>query len=62
VAWQKFAIGRRFQHHTVAVHVSDATLASELHDGDTKVVRRTTDKAMGSLRGQRPRSADASIS
>ena len=62
VAGQKVAIGRQFKHHTVVVHVSDTTLAIELPDGDTRVVRRTTDKAVRSIRGQRPRTADTSVS
>jgi len=62
VAGQKVAIGRQFKHHTVVVHVSDTTLAIELPDGDTKVVRRTTDQAVRSIKGQRPRTAATTIS
>ena len=42
VAGQKVALGRLHQHKTVTVTVSDTTLAIELTDGDTTVVRRTT--------------------
>jgi hypothetical protein len=62
VAGQKVAIGRQFKHHTVVVHVSETTLAIELPDGDTKVVRRTTDQAVRSIKGQRPRTADTTVS
>jgi transposase InsO family protein len=62
VAGQKVAIGRQFKHHTVAVHVSETTVAIELPDGDTKVVRRTTDKAVRSIKGQRSRIAGTSVS
>jgi hypothetical protein len=62
VAGQKVALGRQFKHHTVTVHVSETTLAIELPDQDTRVVRRTTDHAVRSIKGQRPRTADTSIS
>jgi transposase InsO family protein len=62
VAGQKVAIGRQFHHHTVVVHVSETTLAIETPDGDTRVVRRTTDKAVRSIKGQRPWTANTSIS
>jgi hypothetical protein len=39
---QKVALGRIRQHQTLTVHVSDTTLAIELDDGETRVVRRTT--------------------
>jgi hypothetical protein len=42
VCGQKVALGRIHQHQTVTVHVSDTTLAVELDDGETRVVRRTT--------------------
>ena len=56
VAGQKVALGRAHRHHTVTVLVSDTTLAIELDDGDTRVVRRTTTQAVRSIKGQRPRS------
>jgi transposase InsO family protein len=62
VAGQKVALGRQFKHHTVTVHVSETTLAIELPGADTMVVRRTTDKAVRSIKGQRPRTADTSVS
>jgi hypothetical protein len=57
VAGHKVAIGRQFQHQTVIVHVSEATLAIELPDGDTRVVRRATDQPVRGMNGQRPRTA-----
>ena len=59
VAGQKVAIGRQFNHQTVTVHVSDTTLAIELPDGDTRVARRTTDQAVRSIKGQRPRTSSS---
>lgn len=59
VAGQKVAIGRQFSHQTVTVHVSETTLAIELPDGDTLVVRRTTDQAVKSITGQRPPTGSA---
>ena len=62
VAGQKIALGRQHKHQTVVVHVSETTLAIELPDADTKVVRRTTDHPVRSIKGQRPRTADTSVS
>jgi transposase InsO family protein len=62
VAGQKVALSRQFKHATVTVHVSETTLAIELPDGETRVVRRTTDAAVRSIKGQRPRIAGTSIS
>jgi hypothetical protein len=39
---------------TVTIHVSETTLAIELPDGDTKVVRRTTDQAVRNITAMRP--------
>ncbi|RQX00221.1 IS481 family transposase [Micromonospora inaquosa] len=57
VAGQKVALGRLHRHQTVTVTVSETTLAIELTDGDTKVVRRTTTQPVRSIKGQRPRIA-----
>lgn len=62
VAGQKVALGRVHQHQTVTVHVAEQTLAIELPDGDTRVIRRTTDYAVRSIKGQRPRTATPSVS
>jgi hypothetical protein len=57
VAGQKIALGRLHKHQTVTVLVADTTLAIELTDGDTRVVRRTTSQPIRSIKGQRPRTA-----
>ncbi len=62
VTGQKVALGRGLAGCTVTVHVSETTLAIELPDTDTKVVRRTTDQPVRSIKGQRPRTANTSIS
>ena len=55
VAGQKIALGRTHKHQTVAVLVSDTTLAVEPGDGDVRVIRRTTTQPVRSIKGQRPR-------
>lgn len=60
VAGQKIALGRAHAHQTVTIHVAESTLAIEADD-ETRVVRRTTDKPVRSIKGQRPRTA-ASVS
>jgi len=62
VAGQQVALGRRIAGNTVTVHVSETTLAIELPDAETKTVRRTNSNAVRSIKGQRPRIADTSIS
>ena len=42
VVGQTVGLGRIHKHQTVAVLVSDATLAVEFADGDVPVIRRTT--------------------
>jgi hypothetical protein len=55
VVGQKIALGRIHKHQTVTVLVSDTTLTVELGDGDTRVIRRTTNQPVRSIKGQRPR-------
>jgi hypothetical protein len=62
VAGQKIALGREHKHRTVTVHVSDTTVAIELPDADERIVRRTTTQPVRSIKGQRPRSAEPSMS
>jgi transposase InsO family protein len=66
VAGQKVTLGRRHAGQTITVHVSETTLAIDLDDesgdSDTKVVRRTNSNAVRSIKGQRPRIADTSVS
>ena len=59
VAGQRIALGRLHRHRTVTVTVSDTTLALDLDDGDVKVVRRTMTQPVRSIKGQRPRIANA---
>jgi hypothetical protein len=44
------------------VLVSETTLAIELPGNDDQVVRRTTTQAVRSIKGQRPRTANPSVS
>jgi hypothetical protein len=44
------------------VHVSETALAIDLPDADTLVVQRTTTQPVRSIKGQRPGTADTSIS
>jgi hypothetical protein len=62
VTGQKVALGREHTYRTVTVHVSETTLAIELPDADTRVVRRTTTQPVRSIKAQRPRTADTSVS
>jgi transposase InsO family protein len=62
VAGQKVALGRGHAGRTVAIAVSETTLAIDLPDGETRVVRRTTEQPVRSIKGQRPRTADTSVS
>lgn len=50
VCGQEVALGRIHQHHAVTIHVSDTTLAIELDDGETRVVRRTTNLAVRNIK------------
>ena|SRR5215218_3437137 len=60
VAGQKVALGRLHKHQTGTVSVSETSLAVELEDGDVRVIRRTTDQPVRSIKGQRPRTATVS--
>jgi transposase InsO family protein len=62
VAGQKIALGRGHAGQTVSIAVSETTLAIELPDDETRVVRRTTEQAVRSIKGQRPRTADTTVS
>ena len=58
---QQVALGRTRQHQTVTIHVSETTLAIELDDGETRVVRRTTTLPVRNIKADRPRSATPQI-
>jgi transposase InsO family protein len=57
VASQHVALGRQYKHNLVTVHVAETTLAIDLPDGETRVVRRTNDQAVRNIRAMRPRTA-----
>jgi hypothetical protein len=53
VAGQKVALGRDHAHQSLTIIVTGTTLAIELDDGDTRLVRRTTDHAVRSIKEKR---------
>ena len=58
VCGQKVALGRVHQHEqTVNIDVSETTLAIELDEGETRVIRRTTTLAVRNIKADRPRPA-----
>jgi hypothetical protein len=54
VCSQRVALGRVHRHQTVTIHVSETTLAIELDDGETRVVRRTTTLPLRNINADRP--------
>lgn len=54
VVGQKIALGRVHARQTVTIAVSESTLAIELDDGETRVIRRTTTQPVRSVKVQRP--------
>lgn len=54
---QKVALGRAHRHQTVTIHVADTTLAVELDDRGTRIVRRTTTLPVRDIKADRPRAA-----
>jgi hypothetical protein len=57
VCGQKVALGRAYQHQSVTIAVSEATLAVELDDDEVRVVRRTTTLPIRNIKADRPRTA-----
>lgn len=55
ICGQKVALGRTHKHHTVTIAVSDTTLAIELDDQETRVIRRTTTLPLRNIKADRPR-------
>jgi hypothetical protein len=55
VCGQTIALGRTHAGQTVTVHVSDTTLAIELDDDETRVIRRTTTTPVRNIKADRPR-------
>jgi transposase InsO family protein len=54
VCGQKIALGRAHAGQTVAIAVSDTTLAIELDDAETRVVRRTTTTPVRNIKADQP--------
>jgi transposase InsO family protein len=54
VCRQKVALGRAHAGQTITVLVSDTTLAIELDDAETRVVRRTTTNPVRNIKADRP--------
>ena len=54
VCGQKIALGRVHAGQTLAVAVSDTTLAIEFDDAETRVVRRTTTTPVRNIKADRP--------
>jgi hypothetical protein len=55
VCSQRVALGRVHRHQTVTIQVFETTLAIELDDGETRVVRRTTTLPVRNINADRPR-------
>jgi hypothetical protein len=55
VVGQKVALGRVHAYRTLTIAVSESTLAIELDDGETRIVRRTTSQAISNTEANRPR-------
>ncbi|MHA6793805.1 IS481 family transposase [Pseudonocardia bannensis] len=60
VTGQVVALGRLHRHHVVTVHVAEHTLTIELPDGDQRVVSRTTNQPVRSIKAHRPRTTHVS--
>jgi transposase InsO family protein len=54
VCRQKIALGRAHAGQTITIAVSDTTLAIELDDAETRVVRRTTTNPVRNIKADRP--------
>jgi len=55
VCGQRVGVGRAYARRTLTVLVSDTTLAIELDDGDSHVVRRTTTSPAVTIKARSPR-------
>ena len=55
VCGQRVGVGRAYARRTLTVLVSDTTLAIELDDGDSHVVRRTTSSPAVTIKARSPR-------
>jgi len=54
ICGQKVTLGRVHAGHTLSIAVSETTLAIELDDQETRVVRRTTTKPVRNIKADRP--------
>jgi transposase InsO family protein len=54
ICGQKIALGRAHAGQTLTIAVSDTTLAIELDDAETRVVRRTTTTPVRNIKADRP--------
>ena len=54
VCRQKIALGRVHAGQTITIAVSDTTLAIELDDAETRVLRRTTTNPVRNIKAGRP--------
>lgn len=59
VCGQKISLGRAHKHQTLTIWVSETTLAIELDDEQTRVVRRTTTLPIRNIKADRPRATTA---
>jgi hypothetical protein len=57
VCGQRVGLGRGYAHRTLTIAVSETTLAIELDDGDSRVIRRTTTTAVRNIKSRPPRTA-----
>lgn len=55
VCGQKVSLGRAHRHQTLTIWVSETTLAIELDDEETRLVRRTTTLPVRNIKADRPR-------
>ena len=55
VCGQQVALGRMHRWQTVTIHVAETTLAIQLDDGETRVIRRTTSQPVRNIKADRPR-------
>ncbi len=59
VCGQKVALRRIHQHQTFTIFVSDTTLAIEFAEGDTRIVRRTTNTPVRNIKADRPQTVSS---
>lgn len=60
VCGQRVGLGRGYAHRTLTIAVSDTTLAIQLDDADVRLIRRTTNQPVRSIKSRPPRTASIS--